>query len=66
MTGKSIQNRATAGDRTPGIKQPAKRRLEVRRETLKDLTPDTRDAGTVKGGVPNQTKVIDRQLTRDL
>ena len=60
MAEKSIQRRATTGDSTPGIEKPAGRKLEVRRETLKDLAPEPGDAGKVKGGVPNQTKVVDR------
>ena len=60
MAEKSIQHRATTGDSSPGIEQPAGRKLEVRRETLKDLAPEPGDAGKVKGGVPNQTKVVDR------
>ena len=61
MTEKSLQHRATTGDSSSsGIEQPAGRRLEVRRETLKDLAPEPGDAGKVKGGVPNQTRVVDR------
>ena len=62
MTEKSIQHRATTGDSgSSGIERPAGRKLEVRRESLKDLTPEADDAGKVKGGVPNQTEgFVDR------
>ena len=64
MAEKSIQHRATTGDSTPGIEKPAGRKLEVRRETLKDLAPEPGDAGKVKGGVPHQTRVIDRDICK--
>ena len=61
MKENSIQNRAIPGDRSPGNEQPAKRKLEVRRETVKDLAPEADAAAKVKGGVPNQTKgLLDR------
>ena len=54
------QHHGTA-DKSPGIEQPAKRKLEVRRETVKDLAPEADDAAKVKGGVPNQTRgLVDR------
>ena len=49
------QNLGIAGTRDAGIEQPARRKLEVRRETVKDLTPETRSAGKIKGGIPPLT-----------
>ena len=37
---------------------PAARKLRVRRETIRDLEPEPRASSKVKGGVPNQTKII--------
>jgi hypothetical protein len=56
MTENRVQNQRAAGDTSPAIEPPGKRKLEVRRETVKDLAPDAADAAKVKGGVPNQTK----------
>ena len=67
MTENSNHNRGSAGDAGTAIEQPARRKLVVRRETLKDLTTETRSAGKVKGGVPNQTKIVGApNVTRDL
>jgi hypothetical protein len=67
MTPNSNQNRGTAGDTAPGIEQPARRKLEVRRETLQDLTPETRTAGKIKGGIPKLTnQAAGPNFTRDV
>ena len=60
MKENSSQTRAAAGDKRPGIEQPAKRKLVVRRETVRDLAPEPGAAGKVKGGVPNLTRNLDR------